>query len=147
MHLCVATVGAPDGDHSGSRSFPIWLGPAKKDLTSVMHLLVCELNHLQKGQRSDGEPFYCLHKKLRRMVRVQVCPYCWIGDKQDTAEITQTLQGSSNFHLRYGFSMDYYNLRRSDKRILPACEQCLEKLSNLNFENISKLGSRINCNL
>ena len=46
VHMCVVTVGAQDGDHSGKRSYPIWLGPAKKDLSPVFKKLVTELNHL-----------------------------------------------------------------------------------------------------
>ena len=92
------------------------------------------------------EPFYAFHKKLNRIVRVQVLSYLWIGDKQDKAEVTNTTQGASNFHLRYGYSCDYFNSTKSPDTIT-ACEECMEKLSNVYFKDFSDLGFDGSCKI
>ena len=73
---------------------------------------------------------------MKRVVRVQVCPFCWIGNKQDKAEITQTLQGSSTFHLRFSYSCNYYSLLGGKDKLV-ACTNCLSKLNNLNFKDLT----------
>ena len=40
FHLCVASVGAPDGDHSGKWGFPLWIAPAKTNTDHLIHKLV-----------------------------------------------------------------------------------------------------------
>ena len=43
LHLCVATIGAVDGDHSRKRSYLIWIGLTKDDTDDVERQLVSSL--------------------------------------------------------------------------------------------------------
>ena len=90
FHLCVATVGAPEGDHTGKWRYPLWIAPTGADTDHLVQALVQEINCLQKIQDRHDNPFYVLYRGFNQMVCVQVCPFTWICDKPEKAHITHT---------------------------------------------------------
>ena len=71
VHICVATVGAPDGDHSGKWSNPLWIAPTKSDIILLLDNLIDEIMHLSKGNTKNGNPFYVIHQHLQKSLEVQ----------------------------------------------------------------------------
>ena len=134
LHLCVATIGALDGDHSGKRGYSIWLGPAKEDTDAVERRLVRELNHLSAGETSEGKPFYCYHKHLNKIVHVVVHPFVVLCDQPDTASRTKTSSGG-RFHLKFGTSMDFFAVEKN----VTCCETCYKKLLPPSFSQFEQL--------
>ena len=130
VHICVATVGAPDGDHSGKWSNPLWIAPTKSDIILLLDNLIDEIIHLSKGNTKNGNPFYVIHQHLQKKVRVQVCLFTWICDRPEKAFITQSIEGRSNgFHLRYGYSIGYHSMSAiTGKEWLVTCDKCCQKL-------------------
>ena len=66
VHICVATVGAPDGDHSGKWSNPLWIAPTKSDIILLLDNLIDKIMHLSKGNTKNGNPFYVIHQHLQK---------------------------------------------------------------------------------
>ena len=134
LHLCVATIGALDGDHSGKRGYSIWLGPAKEDTDAVERRLVRELNHLSAGETSEGLPFYCYHRHLNKIVHVVVHPFVVLCDQPDTASRTKTSSGG-RFHLKFGTSMDFFAVEKN----VTCCDTCYKKLLAPSFTQFEQL--------
>ena len=139
FHLCVATVGAPEGDHTGKWGYPLWIAPAGADTDHLVQALVQEINCLQKGQDRHGNPFYVLYRGFNQMVCVQVCPFTWICDKPEKAHITHTLGGSrSLYHLRYGYSIAYTCVCPSTKKLF-SCNGCVDHLYNPETKSFKRI--------
>ena len=134
LHLCVATIGALDGDHSGKRGYSIWLGPAKEDTDAVERRLVRELNHLSLGLTRDEKPFYVYHKRLNRIVHVKVHPFVILCDQPDTAARTKTSSGG-RYHLQFGTSMDFFAVGEK----VPCCPRCYQRILKPSFKDFDDL--------
>jgi hypothetical protein len=115
VHVCLVTIGVPEGDHTGPNTFILWLGPSKTSTRSVEKLPAAELNLLRKGLDSTGKPFLVYHKPSQRLVHVRVCLYAFLCDKIDKAKRTQMLQGGM-YHLRHGYMG---NFNRDINSIIP----------------------------
>lgn len=71
LHLCIATIGALDGDHSDKCGYLIWksLSKEKEDTDGVERRLVQELSHLSARETAEGKHFYYYHKHLNKIVQ------------------------------------------------------------------------------
>ena len=134
VHMCTATIGAPDGDHSGLYTYPIWIGPSSKSPKRVEQIFIDELNRLQKGQNRNGEKFFCYLAKYNRVVRVQVCPFAWIADRPEKGVRTGTLMGG-NTHQCFMLSLDPSQI--ADKKPIVSCDRCTKLLYNPLFTSMN----------
>ena len=139
VHICTATIGAPDGDHSGLHTYPIWIGPSKESPVAVERIFIDELNRLQKGQNRNGDKFYCFHAKRKCMVRVQVCPFAWIADRPKKGVQTGTLTGRKT-HQCFMLGLDPNKI--SDGRSIVSCEECMKLLYDPMFTNMNAIWNR-----
>ena len=155
VHMCVATIGAADGDHSGIRGYPIWLGPEKESSIKSRRrktnneisgttldgsvsesssgkkasesLFIKELNRLENGLDRHNRPFLVWHKSLHKIVRVRVCPFAHLADRPDKAKYSSTLDGG-NIHQLFGWLVDFKNIIKEQEKKIECCSLCYNKL-------------------
>ena len=116
-HTCTATVGALDGDHSGSFSFPVWLGRKNGNRDEVERLLVEEINELS----NNSFPVY--HSGIKRVVKVKIHLYTFLCDRPDKSGLLSVL--SSKYCARFGYAGDLSAVINS----VVCCPDCLHLLS------------------
>ena len=116
-HTCTATVGALDGDHSGSFSFPVWLGRKNGNRDEVERLLAEEINDLS----NTSFPVY--HSGIKRVVKVKIHLYTFLCDRPDKSGLLSVL--SSKFCARFGYAGDLSEVINS----VVCCGDCFHLLT------------------
>ena len=112
-HVCFITIGAPNGDQSGSNTFLVWLGPQRNSPENVEFLLVEEINRLT----SSYFPVY--HHKMKRIVNVKLKLFVFLGDKIEKYKRLGLLQGQA-----YGARFGYVGDLMDDFDKVPCCDAC-----------------------
>jgi hypothetical protein len=82
----------------------------------------------------NNSPNVFYSSKLGRPIRIHAALYVSLADQQERRPVTCTTGGNSNFHARFGYSINYKALLQK----LPSCERCRvaikQKLSTIYSE-------------
>jgi hypothetical protein len=118
-HVAYVTIGAPNGDHSGKNTVPVWLGSQKQSSLEAEAMLVKDINEL------SSKVFPVYHRLLNKIVNVKVKLYVFLADRPEKCKRLGLLQGQA-FAARYGFVGNIKDV--FDKMV--CCDNCFHLLYN-----------------
>ena len=96
-------------------TYPIAFSNSQAQHDEVERKFVDDLNLLANN---ENNMFYS--SKLGRQVRVHACLYVSLADQKERRPATGTTQGNSNFHARFGYSINFKAIIHK----LPSCPAC-----------------------
>ena len=101
-------------------TYPIAFSPSKSSHHMVEKKFVEDLKLLAENQNNL---FYS--SKLGRQIRVFPSLYVSLADQQERRPVTGTTGGNSNFHPRFGYSINYKELLHQ----MPSCPLCRQYIT------------------